>query len=65
MCLLKLTKKTVQLVWGTVYLALEVTVDEKVHDGKMLKTLLDHVSNRLSDTGEKTIRIESVSADGA
>ena len=45
-------------------LALEVT-DEKVHDGKMLKTLVDQVSNRSSDKKKKKIiRIKSVSADG-
>ncbi|MDN5844871.1 MAG: IS5 family transposase [Candidatus Nitrosocosmicus sp.] len=49
-------------------LALEVT-DEKVHDSKMLKTLVDQVSNILTENSNnnnnKTIRIESVSADGA
>jgi hypothetical protein len=47
-------------------LALEVT-DEKVHDGKMLKTLVDQVSISSSDKKKKKkiIRIKSVSADGA
>lgn len=48
-------------------LALEVT-DEKVHDSKMLKTLVDQVSNISPDKNNKNmkiIRIKSVSADGS
>lgn len=49
-------------------LALEVT-DEKVHDSKMLNTLVDQVSDILTENNNnnnnKTIRIESVSDDEA
>jgi hypothetical protein len=46
-------------------LALEVT-DEKVHNGKMLKTLVDQVSISLSDKkNNKTAMIRSVLTDGS
>ena len=44
-------------------LALEVT-DEKVHDGRMLKKLVNHVLKTIPD-GKKNKKIESVLADGA
>ncbi|CAN5779815.1 hypothetical protein BH23THE1_BH23THE1_26810 [soil metagenome] len=45
-------------------LALEVT-DEKVHDGRMLKKLVDQVSTSSSDKkNNKTIIIKAVLADG-
>lgn len=45
-------------------LALKVT-DEKVHDSKMLETLVDQVSNISSEEKKKIIKIKSVSADGS
>jgi len=45
-------------------LALEVT-DEKVHDGRMLKKLVNHVLKTIPADGKKNRKIESVLADGA
>ena len=44
-------------------LALEVT-DEKVHDSRLLKTLVDQIPNR-SDEKKNTIQVKSILADGA
>jgi Transposase DDE domain len=45
-------------------LALEVT-DEKVHDGKILRKLVNHVLDRSKSRGPNKIKIKSVLADGA
>jgi hypothetical protein len=45
-------------------LALEVT-DEKVHDGKMLRKLVNHVLDSSNSRGPNKIKIKSVLADGA
>jgi len=45
-------------------LALEVT-DEKIHDGKMLRKLVNHVLDSSNSRGPRKIKIKSVLADGA
>lgn len=45
-------------------LALEVT-DEKVHDGKILRKLVNHVLDSSNSRGPNKIKIKSVLADGA
>ena len=45
-------------------LALEVT-DEKVHDGKILRKLVNHVLDSSNSRGPHKIKIKSVLADGA
>ena len=45
-------------------LALEVT-DEKIHDGKILRKLVNHVLDSSNSRGPNKIKIKSVLADGA